>query len=251
MPRDPDKPIHAPEGIGLRRGEILTNAAAAEKRAPSPGSRGGVTAILLAAGRSSRMGTPKPLLLLAGKPLLARSLDALRDGGVGEIVVVLGAEADRVRRGVSLEGTRVVVNEEFEAGMSASIRAGLRGASADAEAYLIVLGDQPLVAPATIRALVERRAATRARILVPTYLGVRGNPVLLEASLSAEIKAVRGDVGCRGVVAAHKAEVVEVPVDDPGILLDVDTPEELRRIAAALRAGTPVSHLVEKRTARR
>ena len=229
------------------RGDLTNATAAPEETARAPRPRGGVTAILLAAGLSSRLGTPKPLLPLAGKPLLAHSLDALRGGGVSEIVVVLGAEADRVRRGVSLEGTRVVVNADFEEGMSSSIRAGLRNASLDSEAYLIMLGDQPLVAPATIRALVERRATTLARILIPTYAGVRGNPVLLEASLSGEIEAVRGDVGCRSIVAARTAEVVEVPVDDPGILVDVDTLEDLRRIEAALRTGTPIARLVGER----
>ena len=206
-----------------------------------------MSAIVLAAGLSSRMGTPKPLLPLRGKPLLAHGLDALRGGGLREIVVVLGAGADRIRRGVSLAGTKGVVNPEYEEGMSSSIRAGLRAASPDAGAYLIVLGDQPLVTPATIRAIVARWEETGSRIAVPTYEGVRGNPVLLDRSLSAQMESLRGDVGCRGLVAAHAAEVVEVPVDDPGILIDVDTADDLRRVEAALREGTPFSRLAEDR----
>lgn len=215
----------------------------------SSARRGGVTAILLAAGLSSRMGAPKPLLRIRGKPVLARVLDALRASDLREVVVVLGAEADRVRRDVPLEGTRVVLNPDYARGMSTSIRAGLRAASPEAEAYLIVLGDQPLVSPSTVHALVARQETTGARILVPTYAGVRGNPVLLDRSLSAEIESIRGDVGCRGIVASHEGEVVEVPVDDPGILVDADTPEDVRRIEAALREGTPLARLVEDRLA--
>ena len=213
----------------------------------SPKSAGGVTAIVLAAGASARMGMPKPLLPLAGKPLLAHSLDALRQGGLREIVVVLGAEAERVRRVVSLDGMSVAVNPDPAQGMSSSIRAGLRAAPPETAAFLIVLGDQPLVAPGTIRALVARQEATGARILVPTYGGVRGNPVLLHRSLSAEMEAVRGDVGCRGVVARHASEVMEVRVDDPGILVDVDTPDDLERLEAVLQKGLPLSRLVEGR----
>ncbi len=205
--------------------------------------RGGVTAIVLAAGLSSRMAAPKAVLPLRGKPLLAHVLDALQASQVREILVVLGADADRVRREVPMGEARAVLNPEYAMGMSTSIRAGLRAASRGAEAFLIVLGDQPLVSAATVDALLERRVATDARVLVPTYDGVRGNPVLLHRSLSAEMESVEGDVGCRGVVAAHAQEVVEVRVDDPGILVDVDNAEDLRSIEDALRAGTPLARL--------
>jgi len=194
------------------------------------------------------MGEPKPLLRLAGRPLLVHVLNALRASGISGIVVVLGAEADRVRRETPLGGTRVVLNPDYAEGMSSSVRAGVRAASG-AAGFLIVLGDQPLVSSATFDALLARQKATRARILVPTYSRVRGNPVLFDASLSAEIESVAGDVGCRGIVAAHASEVVEVPVDDPGILIDVDTPEDLRRIEAALRDGSPIALLAADRIA--
>ena len=209
--------------------------------------RAGVTALVLAAGLSSRMGRPKPLLRLAGKPLLVHVLDALRASDVRETIVVLGAEAERVRREIPLEGIRVVLNADFAEGMSASIRAGLQAVSPHADGLLIVLGDQPLVTPATINALVARQEATGAPILVPTYAGVRGNPVLIHRSLSPEVEAITGDMGCRGVVAGHAAEVLEVAVDDPGILVDVDTPEEFDRVEASLREGTPLARLVEDR----
>ncbi len=193
------------------------------------------------------MGAPKAILPLRGKAILTRVLDALRASQVREILVVLGAEADRIRKEVPMRGARVVVSPDYGLGISASIRTGLRAASPGADAFLIVLGDQPLVTTATIDVLLSRREGTGARILVPTYHGVRGNPVLLHRSLSAEMESVQGDVGCRGVVASHQNEVVEVPVDDAGILVDVDTKEDLRRIEEALAEGTPLARLAEPR----
>lgn len=212
--------------------------------------RGGVIAILLAAGVSSRMGEPKPLVRLAGRPLLSHALEALRQSDVSEIVVVLGAEADRVRREVALDGTRTIVNPDYADGMRSSIRAGMHAAPPEGEAFLIVLGDQPLVSLATINTLVARREATGARIIVPTYCGVRGNPVLLHRSLSPDIEAIHGDVGCRDVVNGHLDETVEVSVDDPGILIDIDTPEEVRRVEGALAQGSPLDTLVADRVRR-
>lgn len=211
---------------------------------PPPAPEGGVVAVVLAAGSSARMGRPKPLVRLAGTPLLAHALQSLRGSTVRDIVVVLGSSAEEVRRDVPLEGTRVIVNERYSDGMSSSIRAGLEAAPDRAEAFLIVLGDQPLVSSATIDALVRRRRVEHARIVVPSFRGTRGNPVLFDRSLAPEIEDVRGDVGCRSVVADHASEVVEVPVEDPGILLDVDTPGDLEALERAMRDGTPLERLV-------
>ncbi len=212
---------------------------------------GHVAAIVLAAGRSERMGEPKQVLLLRGKPLLTRVLDALRSAGVAEIIVVLGADADRVRREILLEGTQPVVHPGFTEGMSSSLRAGVGAASSRADAFLIVLGDQPLVAPGTIRTLVDRHASARRRILVPTFAGVRGNPVLLPRAFSGEITATRGDVGCRDIVRRHPDETDEVAVDDAGILLDIDTPDDLHRLEDALKHPKALEELVADRVRNR
>ncbi len=222
---------------------LATNAMSTSRAA----RRRGVSAIVLAAGLSSRMGRSKPLLLLNGTPLLTHALNALRASDVAEIVVVLGAQADRVRHEIPLESTCVVVNPDFAQGMSTSIRAGLRAVSPDSDAFLIVLADQPLVSSSTYNSLVARLEATAARVLVPTFAGVRGNPVLLHRSLSSEVESITGDVGCRQVLAAHAEEVVEVPVDDPGVLVDIDTVEELHRVEAVMQRGTSLTRLVEHR----
>lgn len=193
------------------------------------------------------MGQPKLLLSLAGRPILARALDGLRRTDVDEVVVVLGADADRIRREVSLTGVRAISNPDAAQGMSTSLRAGVRAAASTSEAFLIVLGDQPFVDPATVNAILARRKSTEARILVPTYRGVRGNPVLIHRSFSGEIEALTGDVGCRGLVRAHSAEVLEVPVEDPGVLIDLDTQEEVSRAQALMAHGGSLEELIADR----
>lgn len=203
--------------------------------------------MVLAAGSSTRMGQPKLLLPLAGRPILARTLDALRQTDVDEILLVLGADADRVRREIPLSGVRAILNPEAAKGMSTSLRAGVRAAASSSDAFLIVLGDQPLVSPASVNVMLARWKATAARILVPTFRGMRGNPVLLHRSLSAEMAAITGDVGCRSVIRAHDSEVLEVPVDDPGVLIDLDTSEEVAQAEALLARGAPLDALVANR----
>ena len=193
-----------------------------------------LTALVLAAGASSRMGRPKPLVSLLGKPLLARILETVRTIHPAEIVVVLGAAADEVRSGVDLRGTTVVVNPEFTEGMGSSLRHGAATAKSTGP-LLIVLGDQPFVNAATLQALLQRHASGGAKILVPTFQGVRGNPILLDHTLLPELDSIRGDIGCRAIFPGHTADLVEVPVSDPGILIDVDTPAELARLEHALQ----------------
>jgi molybdenum cofactor cytidylyltransferase len=206
----------------------------------------GTAAVVLAAGRSSRMGRSKPLLELGGRTLLDRALDSLRSAGVRSIVVVLGDRAAAVRRGADLRGTTVIENTAYRDGMSTSLRVGVAALPADAERVLVVLGDQPFVSPETIRALATRAAQGDGSIFLPTFHGVWGNPVLFDVRLAPELDRLEGDVGCRGMFPHHPKEMREVEVDDPGILVDIDTPEELQRIAATVDAGTPVRPLLEE-----
>lgn len=203
-----------------------------------------ISAVVLAAGSSSRMGRPKPLVPLGEVPLLARVLASVRRSAVGQVVVVLGHEADRVRREVSMDGATIVVNPDYEAGMSTSIRAGLRAADPRAEGFLIVLADQPFVSAATMDALIRRRAESAAKIIIPTYRGIRGNPVLLDRDLSSEALAITGDQGCRAIFGDHEAEILEVPVDDPGVILDLDTEEQVARAQAAVARTDSVESIL-------
>jgi molybdenum cofactor cytidylyltransferase len=203
-----------------------------------------ISAIVLAAGTSSRMGSPKPLLMVGGRPLLEQVLDTVRNARVDEIIVVLGHEADRVRDRVSFDGARAIVNPAYMEGMSTSLRAGVRAADPRSDGFLIVLGDQPFVASATINTLINRRNGSHAKVLIPTYERRRGNPVLLDRSLSEDVQSITGDLGCRAIFGRHTRGILEVPVEDPGILVDLDTPEQIARAEEVVRTGRTIEGLV-------
>jgi molybdenum cofactor cytidylyltransferase len=189
----------------------------------------GVAAIVLAAGSSRRMGTPKQLLELKGKTLLEHTLANVRAARIGDIVLVLGANAEKIQACVATEDLKVVVNAGHEQGMGTSLRTGLAAVKPEMEAALIVLADQPFIQPSTLRAIVESRQRTGAKITVPLYKGFRGNPVLLDRSVFPELMGLSGDVGCRAIFGSHVEGIHKLAVDDVGVLIDIDSPEDLKR----------------------
>ncbi len=182
-----------------------------------------ISAIVLAAGQSKRFGDCKQLAVVNGKPLLQHVLDTLRESKVDDVVVILGAYANEIRQQIEFRDERIVVNPDYEKGMSTSIQAGLR--AIDSEAAFIVLADQPFVSARTYDVLIDEYRRSRPAAVMPTFNGFRGNPVLIDKSLFPELMEIRGDVGARAILARH--EVAKVPVDDRGVLLDVDTPADV------------------------
>ena len=189
-----------------------------------------VAAIVLAAGTSSRMGMPKQLMPLGDKTLLEHALANLRGSEVSEIVLVLGASAEEIEKKVPTDGLKVVINSLYEEGMGTSIRAGLAALEPDARAAFVVLADQPFVRPSTLNQLIAYHREHAPQITLPLYKGFRGNPVLLDRSVFAELNALDGDVGCRAIFGSHTAGIHKVPVNDIGVLLDIDTPDDLRHL---------------------
>lgn len=193
-----------------------------------------IGAVILAAGRSARMGEPKQLLHVGGKTLLEQALQNVRGSTVCEIVLVLGFAAETIAKRVSVERTKVVVNQDYRHGLGSSLRAGLSALDPLTNAALIVLADQPLVRSKTLDRLIDRYQKGNAQILVPTYQGFRGNPILLDRSVFPEVIALSGDIGCRAIFGNHPDTIRKVPVDDIGILIDIDTKDDfakLQRIA--------------------
>jgi molybdenum cofactor cytidylyltransferase len=180
------------------------------------------SAVILAAGTSTRMGTVKQLLSLDCRPLLQHVLDNVRASGVKEIILVLGFSAEAIRREIEAENVRVVVNQNYQRGMGTSLRAGLSAVDQQAEGALIVLADQPFVRPATLDHLIAEHQRSKPQIVIPTYRGFRGNPVLLDRSVFPEVMALDADMGCRAIFGDHPHGILKVPVDDVGILLDID-----------------------------
>jgi xanthine dehydrogenase accessory factor len=192
-----------------------------------------ISAIVLAAGEATRFGHCKQLMPLGGKLLLEHVLDNLRQSGVDEVVVVLGAHSDEIQNRIHFRDVRVVLNPDYQSGMSTSIQAGLRALPEATEAAMIVLADQPLVTSSTLDALVDEYRRSHASVVVPTYNGFRGNPVIVDRALFAEMMEIRGDIGCRSIFGDHAESIVKVAVDDPGIVTDIDTPEDLERLVRA------------------
>ena len=185
----------------------------------------GVSAILTAAGESTRMGSPKPLLPWKGTTLVEYQVRCLLDAGCAEVVVVLGHAAELVEPHVTGERVRHVLNPLYKQGKTTSIRAGLSAISADADGFLLLAVDQPRTAE-IIRQVLEAHRANRPAITSPRYEGHGGHPLVFDASLRPELEAItEEEQGIRQVFEAHRDEVHEAPIDDPMLRLDLNTPE--------------------------
>jgi molybdenum cofactor cytidylyltransferase len=207
-----------------------------------------IGAVVLAGGSSERMGEPKQLLRLGETTILECVLESLRRAELDEIVLVLGSHAEAIRRQTSIAAKpyiKAVVNESYRQGMATSLHAGLANLTPEAAAAIIVLADQPFVKSATVSLIAGHYRRTRAKIVIPTYHGLRGNPVLLDRSLFGEAMALRGDIGCRAIFSNHLDALVKLPVDDLGILFDIDTAADFERARRFERSLDDARELVE------
>lgn len=192
-----------------------------------------VAAIVLAAGRSSRMGPNNKLLEpIEGKPIVAHVAGAALDSGAAPVIVVTGYDAPRVAEALSDRKVTIVHNAAFDEGLSSSLKAGLSAVPPDSDGALVLLGDMPAVEDSVLVALMAEFTGGEA-ICVPVRQGRRGNPVLWGLSYFAEMMQLTGDVGAKQLLARHADRVIEVPVGSDGIFADVDTPADLARFTAA------------------
>jgi CTP:molybdopterin cytidylyltransferase MocA len=190
----------------------------------------GVSAVLLAAGAGSRFGGGKLLAPYKGRPLIETTLFGLRESPVDEIIVVVGAEGERLQSIAAAYGARVVENPEWEEGMSTSVRAGLRTCASEARAALVALADQPLVGAGAVERLVGAFEGG-AEVAVATYGGEPRNPALFAKRVWPLLQnELSGDKGARMFLKRHPELVTEVPCDDVADPADVDTVEDLRRL---------------------
>ncbi len=195
-----------------------------------------LSCIILAAGASTRMGRPKLLLPLGGRPLLQHVLDEAAASCLNEVILVLGHQARKIRAALSIpsrRGIRVVVNPDYARGQSSSLRLGLRSASPRAEAAAIILGDQPqIIADLIDRMAAAFRSANRPFVR-PVYSGpdgrrVPGHPVFLARRIWPEVEKLSGDQGARALLAAHRDWLLEVSLEGAP-LGDIDTWEDYLR----------------------
>ncbi len=193
-----------------------------------------IVAVVLAAGESSRMGQPKALLPIDGVRFIERIVAALKSSGVANIVVVLGHNAEEMRRKVEDLPVTIIINPEYKKGQLSSLQAAIHHldsfpVSDSVEGMLVHLVDHPYLDPRLVKLMIDRFHDTKKLIVVPRFQGRRGHPVIFARALFSELLAAPVDQGAKTVVHAHRDETLEIDTEDKGVLIDIDTPEEYRR----------------------
>ncbi len=188
-----------------------------------------IVGIILAAGESKRMGTLKQLLPWGETVLLQRVVEVAEASRLETVRLILGYRADEIASGIIVSSkTRILVNQDFRDGMSSSVKCGIRNTPPDAEAFMLMLGDQPQIGTNAIDALIDAYRASKRGITIPVFKGRRGHPVLFDAMYREELLSI-DDQGAREVVRKHAENILEVSIDSEDILTDMDTPEEYRK----------------------
>jgi molybdenum cofactor cytidylyltransferase len=198
---------------------------------------GPVLGVVLAAGGSTRMGRPKQLAELDGRPLLAHVLAAVDDAPVDRVVVALGGAADEVLDRVELGRAEPLVVEGWAAGMGHVLASVLARAGGDWEAVVVLLGDQPLVPGRAVARVVEAWRARAGPMVTATYDGRPGHPKLFDRRLLPDLLRLTGDTGARDLLAAHPDRVHRVEVGDLGSDADIDVEADLERVGNLLTNG--------------
>ena len=190
-----------------------------------------IVAVVLSAGESSRMGRPKALLPIDGQTFIERIVGALKQGGVERIVVVLGFNAEELRRQIEHLPVEILVNPDYQRGQLSSLQVAVRHlqAATDCDGMMVHLVDHPYIDPKLVDVMLRRFDESKFFIVVPRHQGKRGHPVIFSRALFDELLNAPLDQGAKAVVNAHRDETLEIDTDDVGITLDIDTPELYRQ----------------------
>jgi molybdenum cofactor cytidylyltransferase len=194
-----------------------------------------IWAIILAAGESKRMGSPKMLLDFGGKTMLERVIDNVIASEITNIVVVLGAEKDKLKMIADSYPVNICFNENYAEGMLSSVLCGIRSLPDNYEAVLIFQGDQPFVAPLVISFVLAAYKSTGKGIVIPTAGGKRGHPLLIDRKYKPEIDKIDSNQGLRSLACRYSDDVMEVETFNPGILKDFDTTADYNEINKHLK----------------
>lgn len=181
-----------------------------------------VSAILLAAGESQRMGRPKQLLPFGSSTILGRTIDNLLSSRVDEVVVVLGTRAGAMKQVIAGRQVKVVVNPDYREGMSTSLIAGIERVDSKAQWVMVALADQPLIDKDIYNRLIEGALGCDMGIILPTYRSKRGNPVIFSIKYKDELLGLEGDVGGREILKRHPDDILEVAVGSEGVTIDIN-----------------------------
>ncbi len=182
-----------------------------------------ISAILLAAGESKRMGKPKQLMPFGQSTIVKQAIDNLLGSTVDEVIVVVGHMAEEVIKAVAARPVKLAINPDYHQGMSTSIIAGLSLVDSHAQAVTLALGDQPLINKQTINRLVKEFYNHDKGIAIPTYKGRRGHPIIFAIKYKEKLLELKGDIGGRQIIKEHPDDILEVAVNCEGICIDFDT----------------------------
>ena len=193
-----------------------------------------IIAVILSAGESSRMGRPKALLPIDGVRLIEKIVTALRSTRVGEIIAVLGHNAEEMREKISDLPVTIVVNPEYKQGQLSSLITAIRSIqsgenSQSVDGILVHLVDHPYINAKLVDLMIDRFEQTKKLIVVPRHQGRRGHPVIFSRALFPELLAAPVDQGAKTVVHAHRDQTLEIDTDDAGVTIDIDTPDEYQK----------------------
>jgi len=185
-----------------------------------------ISAILLAAGQSKRMGELKQLMPFGQSTIVEQAVDNLLGSAVDEVIVVVGYKAEDVIKAIAAKPIKLVINPDYEQGMSTSVIAGLSLVHSGVQGVMLALGDQPLVDSQTINRLIEEFYTHDKGIAIPTYQGRRGHPIIFAIKYKEQLLKLRGDMGGRQIIEDHPDDVVEVAVNSESVIADFDTTDD-------------------------
>jgi len=185
-----------------------------------------LSAILLAGGKSRRMGKLKQLMPLGKSTILEQAIDNLLSSTADEVIVVVGYKAEEITKAIAAKPVKIIVNPNYQQGMSTSIITGLILVDPRVEAVMLALGDQPMVDSQTIDQLIAEFYNHDKGIALPTYKGKRGHPVIFATKYKAELLELKGDIGAREIIERHPEDILEVAVGSEGVITDIDTEED-------------------------
>jgi molybdenum cofactor cytidylyltransferase len=190
-----------------------------------------ISAVILSAGESSRMGRPKALLPIDGQTFIEKIVGALKDARVGKVLVILGHHAEEMRRHIEHLPVEILVNPDYKLGQLSSLQVAVRRLEpeTDCDGMLVHLVDHPYIDSKLVDIMIERFHASGKLIVVPRHGAKRGHPVIFARKLFSELLAAPMDQGAKAVVNAHRDDTLEIDTQDSGVTVDIDTPELYRQ----------------------
>lgn len=188
-----------------------------------------IWAVILAAGESKRMGKPKLLLPFGKKTIIETVIESVIQSKIDKVLVVLGSEREKIEKKIKNFPLKIAYNPDFRTGMLSSVQRGFQELPENTQAVLVVLGDQPVISSAVINKVIDAYKKTGKGIVLPVYRKERGHPVLIGMKYRGEVENLSPDIGLRGTVYNHPEDILEVEVEMPGILRDIDDVEDYKR----------------------